>query len=67
VPAQVTAVEPAFGELANSQEAAAYVETFNRQMLQRPLRLWAVSIPVRLEEVGTMFPLRHVSSPTPTA
>jgi hypothetical protein len=51
VPGRITAVQPAFSELATSTEADAFIETFNRQMLQQPTRWWAVRVPVRLAEV----------------
>ena len=56
VPPAAVAVEPAEGGTMSAEEAATYVEAFNRAALARPGRLWAVALPVRIRYEGEPRP-----------
>ncbi len=54
VPPRAVALRPMHQQLLSSDQAAAYVETFNRRMLARPKRLWAVAVPVVMRYAGDL-------------
>ncbi len=56
VPPAAVAVEPAEGDVMSAEEAATYVEAFNRVALGRSGKLWAVALPVYVRYEGEPEP-----------
>ena len=56
VPPAAVAVEPAEQDTMSADEAATYVEAFNRAALGRSGRLWAVALPVTVSYEGEPRP-----------
>jgi hypothetical protein len=56
VPPAAVAVEPAEQGTMSADEAATYVEAFNRAALGRSGRLWAVALPVTVRYEGEPRP-----------
>ena len=46
VPPEATAIKPIDGECISAEGAADLLEGFNRVMLEKPRRVWAVAVPV---------------------
>jgi len=61
VPHRAVALEPAEAELMSSEEAAQYAEAFNRAMLARHCKLWAVGMPVQPRYEGEPQPGESLS------
>jgi len=56
VPPAVVAIEPAERDTMSADEAATYVEAFNRAALGRSGSLWAVALPVTVRYEGEPRP-----------
>ncbi|MEE8450346.1 MAG: hypothetical protein V3R99_00475 [Thermoguttaceae bacterium] len=52
VPPKAVAVEPAEEGTMSVEQAAAYVEAFNRTALRRFAKIWAVALPVTVRYEG---------------
>jgi hypothetical protein len=56
VPPAAVAIEPAEQDTMSADEAATYVEAFNRAALERSVGLWAVALPVTVRYEGEPQP-----------
>ena len=54
LPPRATAVEPADNSAMSAREAVRFLEGFNRTMLARPSRVWAVAAPVTIRYEGDL-------------
>jgi hypothetical protein len=62
VPPAAVAVEPAEEGTMSVEEAATYVEAFNRAALGRSARLWAVALPVSVRYEGEPRPGQRIEA-----
>ncbi len=65
VPTAAFALEPAEEGVMSGRQAAVYVEAFNRVAFCRPIKLWAVAVPVTVRYEGEPRPgqrIRHSRS-----
>jgi hypothetical protein len=62
VPAHLTAREPAEERCFTALEAAQYVEAFNRVVLARRRRHWAIPVPVRIRIEGDLSVGQRIES-----
>lgn len=56
VPPQAQALEPITDDCVTARDAMLLVEGFNRVVLERTRRVWAVAVPVDLHYVGDPSP-----------
>jgi len=63
VPPRARPLEPAEEGTMSAAEAALYTQSFNRAMLGRSRRLWAVAVPVNICYEGDLQPGDDVALP----